>query len=120
MKEHEKKKIRENTDFEPSSLKWKAIGRDPNEAEASDNNARFINIQTEKNHSFGKLSAGHGDYRTNTHDMCKRETDMKTEPTDYSLTPPELTDSEGEYDSESETEDSMPAERHPSGTLHQQ
>ena len=42
---------------------------------------------------------------------------MRTELTDYSLTPPELTDSEGEYDSESETEDNMPAERHPSGNI---
>ena len=63
MKEHEKKKIRENTDFEPSSLRWIAIGRDPNEAEASDNNARFINIQTKENHPFGKFSTPkHHDY----------------------------------------------------------
>ena len=48
MKEHEKKKIRENTDFEASSLRWKVIGRDSNEAKASDNNVRFINIQTKQ------------------------------------------------------------------------
>ena len=42
---------------------------------------------------------------------------MRTESADYSLTPPELTDSEDEYDSESDTEDSMPAERHPSGSI---
>ena len=41
---------------------------------------------------------------------------MRTESADYSLIPPELTDSEDEYDSETDTEDSVPAERHPSGS----
>ena len=42
---------------------------------------------------------------------------MKTEPTDYSLTPPELTDSEGEEDSEDETEDDMLIEYRPSRNI---
>ena len=40
---------------------------------------------------------------------------MRTESADYSLIPPELTDSEDEY--ETDTEDSVPAERHPSGSI---
>ena len=130
MKEREKKRIKENTDFEPSSLRLKVIGRDSNEAartkdmttkhapaEASDSNASFINTQTKGNHPLGKFSSGHDDHGTNTHDLCKRETDMRTELTDYSLTPPELTDSEDEYDSESETGDNMLAVHHPSGNI---
>ena len=42
---------------------------------------------------------------------------MNTEPTDYNLTPPELTDSEGEEDSEDETEDDMLIEYRPSRNI---
>ena len=130
IKEREKERIKENTDFGPSSLRLKVIGRDSKEAArakdmttkrapagASDSNARFINIQTKGNHPLGKFSSGHDDHGTNTHETCKRETDVKTKLTDYSLTPPELTDSEGEYDSESETGDNMLAVHHPSGNI---
>ena len=41
---------------------------------------------------------------------------MRTESADYSSSPPELTDSEDEYDLETDAEDSGPAERHPSGS----
>ena len=51
MKELEKKRIRENTDFEPSRLRMKVIGKDSNEAETSDSN---INTQTKGNHPLGK------------------------------------------------------------------
>ena len=40
---------------------------------------------------------------------------MRTKLTDYSLTPPELTDSEGEDGSEYETEDDMLVEYRPGG-----
>lgn len=42
---------------------------------------------------------------------------MRTEPADYNLTPPELTDSEDEYDPESDTANSISAECHPSGSI---
>ena len=103
MKEREERWIKENTEFELSSLRLRIIGKDSNEAvktkemtaktETSDSNATFINTQGEGNHPLGKLSSGHDDHGANTHDLCKRETDMRTELTDYSLTPPELTDS---------------------------
>ena len=41
---------------------------------------------------------------------------MRRDSADYSLMPPDLTDSEYDYDSETDTEDSMPAEHHPSGS----
>ena len=85
-------------------------------AAISDNEAISIDTQTEENHPLGKVSSGYDNYEANTHGLCKRGTHMRTESADYSSSPPELTDSEDEYDSEADAEDSVLAERHPSGS----
>ena len=87
-------------------------------ASAADTNTRaiFIASQTMENHPLGRSLSGCDDHEADTHDLCRRNIHMRRDFADYSLMPPDLTDSEYEYDSETDTEDSMPAEHHPSGS----
>ena len=70
--------------------------------EKPDNGAEIRNIQNGEIHPSGKTSAGHDDHGTNTHVSRRKDTMIKSELKDYSMTPPELTDSESEEDSEEE------------------
>ena len=103
IKDQEKRKVRESIDLESDKLVWETL----TEMEKPDNGAEIRNIQNEEIHPSGKTSAGHDDHGTKTHMSCRKDTKVESEPNDYSMKPPELTDSESEEESEEETEDDM-------------
>ena len=79
---------------------------------AADINTKAISVasQAMKNHPLGRSSSSCDDHETEPHDFRSQDIYMDELSANYSLMPPNLTDSE--YDSESDTETDTPEEHH--------
>ena len=109
-KRHPAIENQDDTDLESDEPVWETL----TEIGKPENQSEYGVIQSVGNHPSGNISAGQDGYEIETLISDRKSNVMESEPHEYNMDPPGLTDSESEEESEEETEDETQRNYHPS------